>query len=109
LALTGRVEELLLLSGLERAAGCNDVASAKHASQRPAGWSPYAAKPDPARIQDRRSAAVRLGLSHLGRFWRAVNVLGDQVRKVVKIGVAVFCPPATLANRSRVSCGIADE
>src|SRR5712692_7757629 len=86
--LTGRVENYLLLSGLERTAGSNDVTSTEHASKRgrlkAVGSQPI--------LREFKINHLRQYPSpfHLGRFRRTLNRASDQVRKVVKIGVAVF-------------------
>src|SRR5712692_5708511 len=86
--LTGRVENYLLLSGLERTAGSNDVTSTEHASKRgrlkAVGSQPILRE---FKINHLRQYASPF---HLGRFRRTLNRASNQVRKVVKIGVAVF-------------------
>src|SRR5882672_2801796 len=86
--LTGRVENYLLLPGLERAAGSNNVTSTKHASKR--RWlEPVRGQPSLRvfKVDHLRQYASPF---HLGRFRRTLNRASHQVRKVVKIGVTVF-------------------
>src|SRR5260370_13417385 len=104
--LTGRVENYLLLSGLEGAARSNDVTSAQHASKSP--WlQPVRSQPvlRVFKIDRLRQYSAPF---HLGRFRRTLNGASDEVRKVVKIGVAVFVA-RDLGQLPASFLGIADD
>src|SRR6266478_3395434 len=86
--LTGRVENYLLLPGLERAPGSNDVTSTKHGSKR--RWlEPVRGQPS-LRIFKVDHLRQYASPFHLGRFRRTLNGASNQVRKVVEIGVTVL-------------------
>src|SRR5260370_6368568 len=86
--LTGRVENYLLLSGLEGAARSNDVTSAQHASKSP--WLQPVRSQPVLRVFKIDRLRQYPSPFHLGRFRRTLNRATDQVRKDVKIGIAVF-------------------
>ncbi len=85
---TGGIENHLLLSGLEGAAGSNDVTSTQYASKR-RRLQPVRGEPilRVFKVDDLRQYSPSL---HLGGFRRTLNRTTDEVRKVVKFGVAVL-------------------